>query len=129
MWARCVATVGLNNALRIGDLPSPTASRPGTINVLIQTSVPLSDAGAIEALSIATEARTVAVLEGGVHSTAGPGIASGTGTDCIAVASPIGSDAMPALYAGKHTMLGHLIGASTYEAVAKGVRNCKRYRP
>ena len=128
MWARCVATVGLNNALRIGDLPSPTASRPGTINILIQTSVPLSDAAAIEALSIATEARTVAVLEGGVHSTAGQGIASGTGTDCIAVASPVGSDATSALYAGKHTILGHLIGASTYEAVAKGVRNCKRYR-
>lgn len=128
IWARCVATVGLNNALRIGDAPSGTAFRVGTINILVQTSIPLSDPGAIEALSIAAEARTVAVLEGGVRSTAGPGIASGTGTDCIAVASPIGSDATPALYAGKHTILGHLIGAATYEAVAKGVRNCTHGR-
>jgi adenosylcobinamide amidohydrolase len=128
VWVRCVATVGLNNALRIGDPPSLTVSHPGTINVLLQTSVPLSDPGAIEALAIVAEARTVAVLEGGVYSTAGLGIASGTGTDCIAVASPTQSEAAAALYAGKYTVLGHLIGASTYEAVTKGVKSWKRFR-
>ncbi|MGH8202726.1 MAG: adenosylcobinamide amidohydrolase [Steroidobacteraceae bacterium] len=49
----------------------------GTINVLLQTSVPLTDLAAIEALSIVAEARTVAVLEGGIQSTAGSGFASG----------------------------------------------------
>lgn len=127
MWARCVATVGLNNALRIGATPGSTALYPGTINILLQTSVPLSDLAAIEALSLVAEARTVAVLEGGIHSTAGIGLASGTGTDCIAVASPRESDATAQLYAGKHTVLGHLIGAATYEAVATGVRNYKRF--
>jgi adenosylcobinamide amidohydrolase len=126
VWTRCVATVGLNNAVRIGDLPTGSTARPGTINILLQTSIPLSDAGTIEALSIVAEARTVAVIEGGIPSTAGLGFASGTGTDCIAVASPIRSDAGAALYAGKHTLLGHLIGASAYEAVLKGVRHCKQ---
>lgn len=127
LWARCIATVGLNNALRVGDPPISAAPYAGTINVLLQTSVPLTGLAAIEALSIVAEARTVAVLEGRIQSTVGPGFASGTGTDCIAVASPRGSDTMASLpYAGKHTVLGHLIGAATYRAVALGVQSCKR---
>lgn len=126
IWARCIATVGLNNALRIGDPPTSAAPYAGTINVLLQTSVPLTDLAAIEALSIVAEARTVAVLEGGIRSTAGSGFASGTGTDCIAIASPRESDTMePLPYAGKHTVLGHLIGVSAYKAVAMGVQSCK----
>lgn len=124
IWTRCIATVGLNNALRIGDPPTSAAPHPGTINILLQTSVPLSDLAAIEALSIVAEARTVAVLEGGIRSTAGRGLASGTGTDCIAVAFPTAPDTTPPAYAGKHTVLGHLIGAAAYEAVATGVQNC-----
>lgn len=125
IWARCIATVGLNNALRIGDPPGSAAPHPGTINILVQTSVPLTDLAAIEALSIVAEARTVAVLEGGIQSTAGFGLASGTGTDCIAVASPRKADSTARPYAGKHTVLGHLIGATTYKAVAAGVHNYK----
>lgn len=106
--------------------PSATTPHAGTINILLQTSVPLTDLAAMEALSIVAEARTVAVLEGNVHSTAGMGFASGTGTDCIAVASPRGSNATAQSYAGKHTVLGYLIGAATFEAVAAGVQNSKR---
>lgn len=123
IWARCIATVGLNNALRVGDLPTSAAPYPGTINILLQTSVPLTDLAAIEALSIVAEARTVAVLEGGIQSTGGFGLASGTGTDCIAVASPTASDTSVLAYAGKHTVLGHLIGAAAYEAVSTGIQN------
>lgn len=125
IWARCIATVGLNNALRVGDLPTAAAPYPGTINILLQTSVPLTDLAAIEALSIVAEARTVAVLEGGIQSTAGFGLASGTGTDCIAVASPTASDGAVLAYAGKHTVLGYLIGAAAHKAVATGVQNHK----
>ena len=127
IWARCIATVGLNNALRIGDPPSAAAPYPGTINILLQTSVPLTDPAAIEALSIVAEARAVAVLEGGIQAASGLGLVSGTGTDCIAVASPRQSGATEQRYAGKHTVLGHLIGAATYRAVAMGVQNhCSR---
>jgi len=130
LWARCIATVGLNNALRVGDPPTSAAPHPGTINILLQTSVPLTDLAAIEALSVVTEARTVAVLEGGIQSTAGPGAASGTGTDCIAVAAPRESESNAAAqpYAGKHTVLGHLIGAATYKAVAAGVQDSRKCR-
>jgi len=120
---RCIATVGLRNALRIGDPPCTAGVAPGTINILLQTSCPLSECASIEALSLAAEARTLAVLEARVASTGGPAIATGTGTDCIVVASPLcpsGDSAM--VYAGKHTVLGHLIGACVYDAVRHGIK-------
>jgi adenosylcobinamide amidohydrolase len=123
-WARCVATVGLGNALRAGDPPG-LGARLGTINVLCQLSSPLTESALIEALAIAAEARTAAVLEAGVPSRRSGLPATGTGTDCIAVAAPSASGG-PLRYAGKHTALGHLVGAAVYEAVAAGAAAWKR---
>lgn len=129
MSARCIATVGLANALRIGDPPSTTAVLAGTINILVQTSSPLSECASLEALSLVAEARTLAVLEGGVASNVGDAIATGTGTDCIVVASPLPSnDFSEAAYAGKHTDLGYVIGSCVYEAVTHGIRQLKLCR-
>jgi adenosylcobinamide amidohydrolase len=117
--ARCVATVGLGNALRAGDPPG-AAPRAGTINLLCQVSAPLTDEGLVEALAVAVEARTLAVLEAGMTSVRSGLAATGTGTDCAVVAAPeVG--AAPAAYAGKHTALGHVIGAAVHDAVARGV--------
>lgn len=115
--ARCVATVGLGNALRAGDPPGPTA-RIGTINVLCQLSVPLAEEALVEALSIAAEARTLAVLEAGVASRVSGAPATGTGTDCIVVAAPERPGG--ARHAGKHTALGHVVAAAVHEAVGRG---------
>lgn len=115
--AHAVVTAGLSNALRVGDPPGEP--RVGTINVLVVLSVPVTEAGLLEAMSIAVEARTVAVLEAAVRSTASTGIASGTGTDCVVVAAPVGGDAVA--YAGKHTAVGALIGAAVLDATARGV--------
>ena len=72
----------------------------------------------IEAVSIATEARTAAVLDLGERR---KGVAvTGTGTDCIAIAAPLGDDA--AVFAGKHTAIGECIGAAVYKATAEGIR-------
>jgi adenosylcobinamide amidohydrolase len=121
--ARCIATVGLANALRIGDPPCATSVPPATINILVQSSRPLSESASIEALSLVAEARTLAVLEARVASSIGHAIATGTGTDCIVVASPLSSSSDPeAVYAGKHTVLGHLIGSCVYDAVSQGIR-------
>jgi len=124
--ARCVATIGLRNAVRIGSPPRNTAYRPGTINILLQISRPLSECASLEALSLVAEARTSAVLEGGVPSSIGNTIATGTGTDCIVVASPLPSeDDSELVYSGKHTELGYLIGSCVYDAVSDGVRQSK----
>jgi adenosylcobinamide amidohydrolase len=119
--ARCVATVGLSNALRVGDPPGPGPA-VGTINLLVWLSVGLSEAARLEALSLVAEARTLAVLEAGVPSRRSGGPATGTGTDCIVVASPEASAGVaPAEYAGKHTVAGHLVGMAVEEAVRRGV--------
>jgi adenosylcobinamide amidohydrolase len=131
---RCIATVGLRNALRIGDLPRPGATSPGTINILLQVSFPLSECASLEALSLVVEARTLAVLEAHVPSGVGNAIATGTGTDCVVVASPLSSSKDSAIcFSGKHTEFGHLIGACVYDAVSDGIRRPtsapSRHRP
>lgn len=115
--ARCIATVGLGNALRAGDPPGPSG-RIGTINLLCRISVALGPESLLEALALAAEARALAVREACVPSTVSGLPASGTGTDCIVVAAPDG--ALPARYAGKHTVIGHLVGATVREAITRG---------
>ena len=123
--ARCIATVGLGNALRAGDPPGP-CGRIGTINVLCRVSVPLAPESLLEALALAAEARALAVREAGVVSTSSGEPASGTGTDCIVIAAPKGRS--PLAYAGKHTAAGHIVGASVRDAVAEGARAWTRER-
>ncbi|HMI92802.1 MAG TPA: adenosylcobinamide amidohydrolase [Polyangiales bacterium] len=123
--ARCIATVGLGNALRAGDLPGPSA-RIGTINVLCALSVPLSPEAMLEALALAAEARTLAVREAVVPSRRSGLPASGTGTDCIAIAAP--ALARADRYAGKHTAVGHVIGAAVESAVRRGAEQWLRER-
>ena len=123
--ARCVATVGLGKLLRAGDPVS--RARVGTINLVCQLSFALSELALVEALSIAAEARTAAVLEAGLPSAASGATATGTGTDCIVVAAPVAREGAP--YAGKHTLAGHLIGAVVEEAVRRGVAGWLREHP
>ena len=116
---RCIATVGLSNSERVGTRLHQPPPFAGTINLLVHIAQPLTDAALLEAMSIATEARTAAVLDSGV---ARGGLAvTGTGTDCIAVAAPPGDD--PQQYAGKHTALGEAIGSAVYRAVADGIKD------
>ncbi len=119
--ARAIATVGLGNALSVGDPPG-AAGRIGTVNVMCHISVALTEEAQLEAVSVAVEARTVAILESGVKSTLTDRAATGTGTDCLVIASPAGT-ARAARYAGKHTEVGHAIGACVRSAVAAGARN------
>lgn len=122
--ARCIATVGIGNALRAGDLPG--TSRFGTINVLCHVSAALAPEARLEALALAAEARTLAVREAVVTSTRSGRPASGTGTDCIVIAAPACGSAEEVSYAGKHTAIGHVIGAAVHEAIRRGVEDCQR---
>jgi adenosylcobinamide amidohydrolase len=122
---RCIATVGLGNALRAGDPPGP-AARIGTINVLCQVSVSLTDEALIESLALATEARALAIREAELPSSLSGLPASGTGTDCIVIAAPEAS--VRERYAGKHTAIGHVVGAAVHDAVRSGAEQWKRER-
>ena len=119
--ARCLATVGLGNAVRVGDPTSHAAARRvGTINLLCWVSRPLAPAAALEALALAAEARTAAILDAGVASRVSGAPATGTGTDCIVIAAP--AERRGAAYAGKHTAIGAAIGAAVHDAVRAGAR-------
>lgn len=115
--ARCVATAGLGNALRVGD--PPTSFAVGTINLLVVSSLPLGEAALVEVVALAAEARTAAILDAAVPSTVSGRAATGTGTDSIVVAAPVAANALA--YAGKHTAIGAVIGAAVLEATRRAI--------
>ncbi len=116
--ATCVTTVGLSNGERIGVRLRQNDHRFGTINTLVHVSRSLSPGAFVEAISIAAQARTAAIVETN-HFRDGPGI-TGTGTDCIIIAAPPNDE--PATSAGLHTDLGEAIGAAVYGATYEGAR-------
>ncbi|MCZ4280997.1 adenosylcobinamide amidohydrolase [Kiloniella laminariae] len=117
-----VMTLGLSNALSVkGETTAPLIDPPaaGTINLLCHVSLPLNDQALLEASSIATQARTAALLEfnwiapGQKHPT------TGTGTDCIVISCPTLSPATTSSssaesFAGLHTDCGKAIGKAVY---------------
>jgi len=117
--ATCLATVGLSNGDRVGmqrlrDQPPPA----GTVNMLVHVDCPLLDSALVETVSIATQARTAAIIEIGwrIHGR----LITGTGTDCVIAACPDAPHG--AQFAGLHTDIGEAVGAACYEAVLNGAR-------
>ena len=111
-----LATVGLANAERVGSRVDYAGRDWGTINIGVRIDQGLTQAGLLEAMSIAVQARTAAVMDARVQLPTG--IATGTGTDCVAIAAPEGS----AMYSGLHTELGEAIGGAVYDAVLAGAQ-------
>lgn len=119
--ADCVATVGLTNGESVGRRRRWGPRDFGTINILVATDAALTEAGQLEALSIAVEARTAAVIDVGVEAPTGR--VSGTGTDCLALACRPGAGR----YAGLHTPVGEAVGAAVRAAVAAGASDWKAW--
>jgi adenosylcobinamide amidohydrolase len=118
-------TAGFSNALRVGDPATVLSTHAGTINIVVVVNRPLTGTAMVEAVQIAAEARTLAVLEAGVKSVRSGAPATGTGTDCIAIAAPAraASRSVRAVhYCGKHTLLGELIGRVVLASCARAIR-------
>jgi adenosylcobinamide hydrolase len=122
----CFTTVGCGNALSVADAAAVTIEQPmaalHTINMILTVEPGLTDAAMVEAVQIATEGRVRALYEKGIKSCQSGLLATGTGTDCVAVVS---MGAGVERYCGKHTKLGELIGGAAYMAVAKGLAPSK----
>lgn len=86
-------------------------------------SAPLSEAASLEALSLVVEARTAATIAHDVPSRRSGLRATGTGTDCVVVASPSRHAGLP--YAGKHTAVGHVVGRAVLEATHEAIARWK----
>lgn len=119
--AEALTTVGLTNGERVGrrasDPTTPAKAPVGTINTLVHVSRRLAEGAMIEAVSLATQARTLAVLEAGVSRDGA--VVTGTGTDCIVLACPTEGEADP--HAGLHTAVGEAIGRAVLDATRVGV--------
>lgn len=114
--AHCIATVGLSNGESVGRrLPYHSADY-GTINIGLVLNAALTPAAQLEALSIAVQARTVGVMAAGVELATG--LATGTGTDCVAIACPPGDTR----YAGLHTAVGEAVGAAVRDCLTRSSR-------
>lgn len=120
--ATVVTTAGLGNGEFVGHrrLTAPSFAPPprGTINTLVHVSAPLADAALVETIAIAAQARTVAVLEATLRR--GGDVVTGTGSDCIVVATPSGGTVG---YAGLHTAVGEAVGAAV-TAATRGAVSC-----
>lgn len=119
--AACLTTVGLWNGERVGSRKS-REPHVGTVNTLVHVSAALTDGAMVEALSIAAEARTAAIVEA-QRVERGTAI-TGTGTDCIVMASP--SRGPPLACAGLHTAVGEAIGGAVYDATRDGAEQWER---
>ena len=119
-----LVTSGLSNPRRAGDkaeyrIISEQAQGPGTINTIVITSGILSRAAMVEALMIATEAKAAALQQVKIKSSVSNGIATGTGTDAIAIVSGHGPGEIK--YCGKHVLFGEVLGRLVIEAVTSSI--------
>jgi adenosylcobinamide amidohydrolase len=125
-----VATGGVEtNAARAGDPAShyeidgrfepcggvkPPAH--GTINVMVCINRTLAEGALVRAVMTATEAKSAVLQELSAPSRYSPQIATGTGTDQIAIAAPADGN-VPLTSAGHHSVLGELIGKVVHRAI------------
>ena len=124
LQAHAIATVGRGNLATVGETGAYLEGRPrelfpSTINLIVLLNYGFTHEAMLEAMAIATEAKVRAMYEFGLRSVSTGQPATGTGTDCIAVAS--GHDRRYAL-CGKHTKWGELVGRASFESIRGALR-------
>jgi len=145
LQVRVAATAGvLGNATRAGDSAlwheTPQGNRRvsaetrvetlveigaeigGTIVVMAFVNRPCSPACLVRAATMVTEGKSVAMLDLRMPSLQSAGLATGTGTDQIAIAAPLGSVGegdWERHWAGSHSTLGELLARATRDAVSR----------
>ena len=100
----------------------------GTINMILVINADLPEYVMARVIMTATEAKTVALQELMVPSRYSQGIATGSGTDMIAVVSDMTSP-LKLTDAGKHSKLGELIGKCVIEATKKALEKQSELTP
>jgi adenosylcobinamide amidohydrolase len=108
--------------------PAEKVPGPGTINTLLFINQPLIPGALTRVIMTATEAKCAALQELAVNSRYSDGLATGTGTDQIAVAA-METGAAPLTSAGKHAKLGELIGLTVYRAIKQTLANQNQLTP
>ena len=120
-----LVTAGLSNVRRAGDYAEhrkimSAVSDVGTINIVCLTSVGMVPAAMIEAVMTVTEAKAAALQNLGIKSKVSHQVATGTGTDAIAIAADPTAEKIR--YCGKHVLLGELLGRLVIDAVTSSIK-------
>lgn len=113
-----VVSTGLANSRRAGDT-ADSQMPPGTINLLLLSHQRLTPSAMVEAIAMATEAKAAALQNAQILSAKSQLIATGTGTDCTAVACSESSGELE--YVGKHTLAGELLAKACMEAIGQSL--------
>jgi len=119
-------TAGAGNAV---DIAAPLAGDPrpvGTINTLLLIDGHLTDGGLVNACLSASEAKVRALHSLGVLDPHSGTPASGTSTDCLAVAATQVGEVTP--YAGSGTRLGRELGRVVYRATRASLLASREWR-
>jgi len=120
MIVYALVTAGVEgNAVRM-SVDEGRFYEPGTINVILMTNMKLSSRARTRAIISATEAKTAAMEDMDVRSSASPqrNQATGTGTDEVLVVEGKGT---PIDNAGGHCKMGELIAKAVYDGVKEAV--------
>lgn len=100
--------------------PPPAEANSGTIVTLVFINQPCTPACLVRAATLVTEGKSAAVLDLCMPSLQSPGLATGTGTDQLAIAAPLArTDEWERHWAGGHNTLGELLARATHEAITR----------
>jgi adenosylcobinamide amidohydrolase len=124
LQAYVISTAGCGNLAAVGETGNyiEGGSSPvpvGTINIIVAVNYAFTHEAMLEAMSIVTEAKVRTLYELGLKSVATGESATGTGTDCIAVA--VGHDRRY-IFCGKHTKWGELVGKASLDSIRGALR-------
>ncbi len=119
-----MVTSGLSNPRRAGDhaeyrLLTSSEYTAGTINMIILCSMNMQNNTMVETIMTATEAKVAVMHDLGILSPVSNKLATGTGTDAVALCCGNGSKTIQ--YSGKHTLFGEIVGKLVTEAVASSL--------
>lgn len=117
--ALALVTAGVSNATAAGRERVGSGGRPGTINIIVIVDAALGRGALVNAAMVATEAKTLAVMEAGVRTAEGL-LATGTSTDAIVVAYTGRGESYE--FAGPVTPVGHAVGVAVQDAVSQALR-------
>jgi len=125
IFVQTIVTSGVANAKRVGepaewrrlDAPRPAV---GTINLVCMTNLALTIPAMVEAVMMVTEAKAAVLQDLAVPSAATGAIATGTGTDAVAVVSD--PDGRPACYCGKHVLLGEKLARTVSASLKASIK-------
>lgn len=134
LWVECFATIGVTNAVRAGEWPPysahrmESASKAGTINLILVTNGSLSASAMVGAVQVATETKTGVLRDHAIPSWKGRDLATGTGTDAVVVACRSRGEGPRHAYSGTHTILGALIGRAVTACVSRGLVKARKWQ-